>query len=450
MHGKLSLGSLRARLLLAALSWVVVAIPLGGVALALSFRSVITEKFDDQLGSLLLLLIGSAEATPAGEIGIARPLADPRFQQAYSGWYWVIRSGDRQVLRSRSLWDLAFYADVAPISATPRLRTIRDSLGADLRVLQQTVALPGVPSPVTFAVAGDLASLHEEARAFNRLLWFWLLALGAGLALAVVTQVSLGLKPLRRVAAEVEHIRTGDARQLSNTGLREIDALVHEVNTLIDQDRAQLERARTNAADLAHALKTPLAVLRSSAEGEERNEQLEQLDSMQRIIERQLARAASAGPRRGVATAVNPVAEALVGGMRRIHAERNLDVRYQAVGAPLFAGDAEDLEEMLGNLLDNACKWARSEVAATAESRDGRLLIQIDDDGPGLTEAQATLARERGRRFDSEAPGSGLGLAIISDLATLYGGALELTRAALGGMRATLLLPAVREKAESD
>ena len=243
-HRKWSIASLRARLLLTALSWAIVAIPLGGVALALSFRSVIAEKFDDQLDSLLLLLIGSAETTPAGEILIARPLSDPRFQQAYSGWYWAIRSGDETVLRSRSLWDLPFNPDDAPVSATPRRRTIPDLLGAELRVAEQTVTLPGVPSPVTFAVAGDLASLHEEARDFNRLLWLSLLALGAGLVLAVATQVSLGLKPLRRVAQDIERIRTGDARQLSNTGLREIDALVHEVNTLIDQERAQLERAR--------------------------------------------------------------------------------------------------------------------------------------------------------------------------------------------------------------
>lgn len=442
MHHALAIGSLRSRLLLAALSWVVLAIPIGGAALGLSFRSVAVQNFDNQLGSMLLLLIGSAEATPEGDVVIARLFNDPRFQQVYSGWYWAIRYGADAELRSRSLWDLPFHVNDAPASAAPRFRTVRDFQGADLRVAEQTVVMPGVRYPVTFALGADLASLRDQTRDFNRLLFISLLALGAGLVLAIVTQVTFGLRPLRRVATGVERIRAGEVHRLENTGLREIDALVDEVNALIEQDKAQLERARANAADLAHALKTPLAVLRSSSSGEGRIEQLEQLDSMQRIIDRRLARAASAGPRRGATAAVTTVLQALVDAMRRIHAERNLMIEFRVEGAPMFAGDAEDLEEMLGNLLDNACKWARTRVSASAQLQDGRLSIAVEDDGEGLSIAQSALAPERGRRFDESAPGSGLGLGIVSDLAQLYGGALELTRADLGGVRATLHLPA--------
>jgi len=218
--------------------------------------------------------------------------------------------------------------------------------------------------------------------------------------------------------------------------------LVEQINTLIDHDRQQLERSRGNAADLAHALKTPLAILRSSFKGHEHDEQRAQLDTVQRLIDRQLARAASAGPRPGLATEVGPILHALIEGMRRMHAGRQLALSYECPHGLSFAGDAEDLEEMLGNVLDNACKWARTRVDARALLAGNRLRITIDDDGPGMNETEAQRSTERGQRFDEKMPGSGLGLAIVSDLTEMYRGGLDIARSPLGGTRVTLELPA--------
>lgn len=427
--------------MLAALAWVAVAIPIGGGGLALSFRNTLADSFDERLTSLLRILLGSAEIGPSGAIVLARPIGDPRFEQVYSGWYWTISHDSRNALRSRSLWDLEFAAKQAPVSATPRLRNVQDALGKRLRVAEQTVDLPGIAVPVTFTVAGDLASLEEDARDFNRLLWLSLIVLGAGLVLAVLAQVSFGLRPLRKVTANIERVRVGAAQTLKTTGTRELDTLVEEINTLLDQNRRTLDRARANAADLAHALKTPLSVVRS-AMAQEHSEDLVHVEAMQRIIDRHLARAASAGPRRGVTTAVRPVVEALMRGMAKIHSERALSFDTHVADGAIFAGDAEDLEEMLGNLLDNACKWARSRVAIRVATQSQRLQVSIEDDGPGISAEQQSLSVERGQRFDEATPGTGLGLAIVTDLAALYGGALALGASPLGGAKAELQLPA--------
>lgn len=433
-------GSLRRRLIATALVWVVIAVPMGGVALAYAFREVVNHNFDERLTDTLLLLIGATESQADGSVVIARPLSDPRFEKVYSGWYWLIAYGDRQ-LHSRSLWDLALEPQPESVSGVPRLRTMRDALGHELRVAEQTVTMPGVGTPVTFAVAGDLSSLREEVRGFDRLLWSALLVLSAGLVIAIVVQVTVGLRPLRRVAAGIEQVRTGAKPSLDPVGLHEIDTLVSQINTLIEQDRRLVERARANAADLAHSLKTPLALLRTSF-NDEQDERLRYVRTIQRTIEWQLARAASTGPLQGVRTEVASVAHALVGGMRKLHAARGLKIDASVADNVRFAGDREDLEEMLGNLLDNACKWARARVHLTALRNEQQVVIQVEDDGPGMTDVQAHMASERGRRFDERIEGQGLGLAIVQDLVALYGGDLHIDRASLGGARVTLRLPA--------
>ena len=444
MNGsRLRANSLRARLLLAALAWIVIAIPIGGVALAFSFRSVVADEFDDRLRSHLLTLIGAVEVAPDGALALVQALNDDRFEQVYSGWYWIVAPEGDTPLRSRSVWDLPF--EVAPqrVSATPQFRTFEDASDNAVRIAQQTVRLPGRSAPVTFAVSGNLEQVNDAVRDFNRLLWLSLFALGVGLVVAIVTQVSFGLRPLKRVAQEIERIRGRKQTHLRETGLSDIDLFVKQVNTLIDHDRAQLERSRGNAADLAHALKTPLAILRSSFSGAEHDEQRAQLDDVQRLIDRQLARAASAGPRPGVVTNVADTLRAMVTGMHRMYASRALQLDFTCSPGVQFAGDAEDLQEMLGNLLDNACKWARTRVLVTAVLKDERLVVTVEDDGPGMTDAQASRATTRGQRFDEQTPGTGLGLAIVSDILAMYEGSMELSHSDLGGARVCLRLPAV-------
>lgn len=435
----LRLRSLRSRLFVAAILWLVIAIPVGGIALSLSFRTVLANNFDERLQTTLLLLMGAADQSADGAIVLARPINDPRFNQVYSGWYWMIRHEDR-TLRSRSTWDLPLKPRAAKVSGAPSFRYDSDLQGHSLRLAEQTVRLPGARSATTFAVAGDVAELHREINHFNRLLWLSLSALALGLIAAIAAQVTVGLRPLRRVAADVAQVRSGIKQRLNESGLSEIDTLVSQVNTLIEQDREQLKRARANAADLAHSLKTPLAVLRSSLN--ESDERFEHVVAIQRTVERQLARAASAGPRESARTHMAEVIGPLISGMRKIHADRHLIIEAGAVSAARVAVDREDLEEMLGNLLDNACKWASSRVHMTVTTHGRVVQVQVADDGPGMTQVQAMLATERGRRFDNSVQGSGLGLAIVEDLAALYAGSLHLNRSEWGGTEAVLQLPA--------
>jgi len=429
------LGSLRARLLVTALLWIVIAIPVGGIALALSFRAVVAEGFDDRLRATLLMLIGATEMTPDDRVTIARPLGDDRFDQVYSGWYWLIAPEGDTPLRSRSLWDLPDAQLLREAGSTPTLRTFVDASGNEIRAIAQRVLLPKRTRPVTFIVTGNLEQVQRDARDFNRLLWLALITSGAGLVVAIVIHVAIGLRPLQRVAREVEQIRSGKLSQLGSSGLSEIDLLVSEVNTLIDHDRKQFERSRENAANLAHSLKTPLSILRATFEGAEHAEQREQLDTVQRLIDRQLARSASAGPRPGITTDVEPALHAIVNGLRRVHAARQLEISLECSPNLRFAGDGEDLEEILGNVLDNACKWARSRVVIATFSKAQRIIIRVDDDGPGMSDAEATRATERGLRFDEHVAGTGLGLAIVSDLVEMYRGRLTLGRSKIGGTR---------------
>jgi signal transduction histidine kinase len=441
--------SLRRRLVLAGLLLVVVTTVAAGWALSLSFRQTVERGLDQQLVTLLLALVGTVEPEPDGTLSLSRPLGDPRFDRVFSGFYWVVADRDSVLLRSRSLWDLDLAPDRLPASSQARLRTMAGPREESLRVAEQTVTLPGARRPLTFMVTADRAELAADIRRFDGSLALGLGALGLGLLAAVVVQVGLGLRPLRRVAAQVEAVRTGHAGQLEPTGLRELDPLVNEVNQLISDNRRMLDRSRASAADLAHALKTPLAVLRTSLHShpELAAQASGPLGDMQRIIDRQLARAAAAGPRSGVATPVAPVAAAILDSLGRIHADRHLALEQHIPDHLRFPGDSQDLEEILGNLLDNACKWAttRVRVSATVPTVGG-LLLQVEDDGPGIAPEQAAAATARGGRLDTSVPGSGLGLAIVTDLVDLYGGRLELGRSSLGGLLATVELPANRPR----
>jgi len=438
------LDSLRSRLILAALVWVLLATILGGLALSASFRRTVADSFDQRAVSLLNTLIGTTEVAEDGTLSSARPLGDPQFDTVYSGWYWLVSDGSRILLSSRSLWDLDLTPNRPPPSATAAIRTLRDPQGRTLRVFEQTLAFPGTDVPLTFMLTADGDALARELAEFNLLLWGSLAALGVGLVIAVVVQVSFGLRPVKQLADEVGSVRKGRTARLSPTGTRELDLLVDEVNTLIDHNRAHLKRARSNAGDLAHALKTPLAVLRSRlAEGTpaEADEERELVHVMQRIIDRQLSRVAASGPRLGSSTSIAPAVAAVLKGMSKIYAERSLDLKSDVAPTLLFAGDDEDLEEMLGNLLDNACKWARSQVRVSAARTGATIVLTVEDDGPGMNDTQIALAIERGQRFDSSVPGSGLGLAIVSDLIELYGGRLRLARSDLGGLRVEVEVP---------
>jgi signal transduction histidine kinase len=435
--------SLRSRLLLGALVWVIAASIAGGWALSYAFRSAARNAFDARLSSFVAVLIGQIDVQPDGQLSLARAIGDPQFEQVYSGWYWLASDRINPPLRSRSLWDLSLDVPNVPVAATPTLFAARDPLGREIRIAAQRVVLPGASTPITFVVTGDAEALRTEIQHFDLVLRIALGALGLGLILAVLVQIRFGLRPLERLAAEVQAVRTGQSDRLPALETAELDGVVAEVNSLIEHNQRIVERARSSASDLAHALKTPLAVLKTlnDDDASAAQERALQLGAMERIVTRHLARASAAGPGRRAALPIAPIVDEIARGLALVHAERHLQIDNEVRNTTRYPADREDLEELLGNLIENACKWATRRVRVRDREENDRLIIVVEDDGPGMPPEQAQHATDRGVRFDERAPGSGLGLAIVTDLVALYEGELTLSRADLGGVRAQVALP---------
>ena len=320
-----------------------------------------------------------------------------------------------------------------------------------LRLVERTVDL-GDEGGFLVAVAGDAAEIDEEIRAFDLALTWTFIILGVALLLTTIFQVLFGLAPLKRISERLAAIRSGTAERLEGNFPVEIAQLARETNALIEANRGIVERARTHVGNLAHALKTPLSVMVNEASARAGDplavKVQEQSEIMRDQISRHLERARIAARMTvvGSLTDVYPVVSSLARMMQKAHHEKELSIKLDAPADIRFRGEKQDLEEMVGNLVDNACKWAQSRVAieAAQEQHDGnpRLRILVDDDGRGLTASEREQVAQRGLRLDESKPGSGLGLSIVVELARLYGGELVLGTAPIGGLRAELLLPA--------
>jgi signal transduction histidine kinase len=439
--------SLAFRLVAGAAALVAAGLLLGSYSLSRVFHDYVERGFDARLGIMLESLIAQSDIADNGEITPPRALGDPRFEQPYSGWYWQIATKDGPVLRSRSLWDEVLAAN--EVTAATALRTFEATgpMRQHLRVLTRSVTYPESPREFYMSVAGDIVEIDEETARFNRTVAWALGALGLMLVAAVFVQVRFGLLPLRRIPKALAEIRTGRADRLVGTFSAEVEPLAHEINELLDHNRAVVERARTHVGNLAHALKTPLAVLtnEAAAKGGPSTEAVRrQSEIMRRHVDHHLARARTAA-RAGVLgarTPVAPVIDDLKRTLDAIHRDRPVSVTVVGAAGAAFRGERRDLEEMLGNLMDNAYKWAKARVRVDVSVRDERLAIQVEDDGPGLSPEERDAVAQRGVRFDEAVPGSGLGLAIVRDVAELYSGGLALEASALGGLSAVLTLPA--------
>ncbi len=393
-------------------------------------------------------LAAGLETAPDGSITLAREPDMPKYDRQLSGQYWQIEAEGTPPIRSRSLWD----ARLPGLSADDELgeislREIKGPRSERLRLAQRTLKFQTPAAPVTFSVAADLGPALAAARQFSRILAVSLTVLGIGLVSALVLQVRVGLRPLDGIKAALAAIRAGTEQRLSDDAPTEIAPLAQELNALLDHHRSLIDRARGQAGDLAHALKTPLAVLRNEVENEDtpdRKLALEQITAMTDAVQHHLARAQAAGGPSllGVRADAAHAIEALARTLPRM-SDRDIDVEVALAYRPLwFAGEAQDLSELLGNLLDNACKWAAGRVRIAATRASDRLKVEIGDDGPGIAADQRAMALQRGGRLDERKSGSGLGLTIALDLATLYGGTLTLGQSPLGGLKVELDLPA--------
>jgi signal transduction histidine kinase len=449
--------SLAFRLVAGAALWSAIALVAGGLVLSTIFRNSVERSFDARLNVLLHSLIATTEVDEDGEIIRSRALSETRFDLAYSGWYWQIWPvAARPAQRSRSLFDQSL--DLSPGERTERNRVglkIFDTTGPEnqpLRVVERRVTLPDYDVPVSFAVAAERTEMNDEIQSFNTWLFAAMGALGAGLLVALLIQVRFGLRPLERVREALAQIRSGKATRLEGEFPSEIEPLADELNSLLEGNREVLERARTHVGNLAHALKTPLSVLTNEARshdgplGETVNRMAGQ---MREQIDHHLARARMAASANvlGANTPVAPVLARLGRALERIYKERGIAIEINCPDSVGFRGEAQDLEEVAGNLLDNACKWASSRVVLTVTPgvvRRGRpfFALIVEDDGPGLPEEARKTVLKRGTRLDESKPGSGLGLSIVTEIAELYGGEVTLENSALNGLKAMVYLPA--------
>src|SRR3954454_4170460 len=450
--------SLALRLFLSATAVTVVILLITGVVLSSLYREGVERSFDRRLDVYLKTLVAEVSA-PEDTEKLPQALSEPLFDLPLSGWYWqtIKLSGSKpEVKASRSLWDggLPHLEDlnVATGPDGTRKRYVTGPEDQRLRLVERTVDL-GEEGRYLVAVAGDAQEIEDEAQSFDRAIAITFGVLAVVLLLTTMFQVRFGLAPLKRISESLAAIRSGAAERLEGRFPEEIAPLARETNALIDANREIVERARTHVGNLAHALKTPLSVIVNEARGDDplaakvREQAAVMRDQVQHHLER--ARIAARATVVGTVTEVAPVVTALSRSMEKIHRERGIAIEIDAPRETRFLGERQDLEEMVGNLVDNACKWAQSRVAieVLAERADSAaaastLRVVVDDDGPGLTPSERERVARRGNRLDETKPGSGLGLSIVVDLAALYGGALTLGTAPIGGLRAELVLPA--------
>jgi signal transduction histidine kinase len=451
--------SLALRLFIWATGWTVVILIVTGIALSTLYRHAVERSFDRRLDVYLRTLVADVASPEEGADKYPQSIGEPLFELPLSGWYWQVTRLDTktpEVHSSRSLWD----------SNLPRLPDANSAAGSeyrqgyaqgpedqDLRMVERNVDL-GTDGRYLIAVAGDASEIDDETHSFDRAIGFTFAALTVALLLTTALQVRFGLAPLTRISESLAAIRSGRAERLEGEFPVEIASLARETNALIDANREIVERARTHVGNLAHALKTPLSVLvnEAAARGNDplAHKVLEQTDIMRDQVARQLERARLAARSTVIGTLIDvpPVVTALARTMEKLHHARDIAIDIDVPEHARFRGEQQDLEEMIGNLVDNGCKWALSRVAievtaepAATNDAKPRVRIIVDDDGPGLAPAERDRVAQRGQRLDETKPGSGLGLSIVVELAGLYGGVLTLGTAPIGGLRAELALP---------
>ena len=460
--------SLATRLFVSATAWVVVILLITGIVLSSVYRSASERAFDRRL-NLYLRTIVAEVATPDSTPDQFQSLGEPLFELPLSGWYWQVTrtDGDKPDIRaSRSLWDKKLpkleEQGNELTAAGIRIGYVDGPEGQTLRMVERPVDL-GADGKFLVMVAGDASEIFEETRAFDYYLGGTFAALSIVLVLTTIFQVRFGLAPLKRISDSIADIRSGRAERLEGEFPVEIAPLARETNALIDANREIVERARTHVGNLAHAIKTPLSVIvneASARSGDAFAEKvLEQTHVMRDQVAHHLERARIAARLTiiGTVTEVAPVIEALRRTMEKIHRDRGIVIEVEADATAKFRGERQDIEEMVGNLVDNACKWADQRVfievlvergsgpATRGAGVEGgpMLRIIVDDDGRGLSPDERATVSRRGARLDESKPGSGLGLSIVVDLAALYGGSLTLGTAPIGGLRAELVLPGV-------
>ncbi|RZV33955.1 MAG: histidine kinase [Sphingomonadaceae bacterium] len=439
-------------MMLISAAWIFVLLLGGGIALDRTLRALVENNFDEQLEYVQTALLSSAEIGPDGEVLLYRPLGDQRFLEPNSGVYWQISGTRHEPFPSRSLWDRTLQVEGDHVDDDPHFYDSNQFAGEPLRVVERSVILPGSETRWTFTVASARGELDAQIARIRSILFWSFVALAVGLLVLAALQSYYGLRPLRRVRLAIQHIRSTGSNRVSDPLPLEVQPLVEELNALLAHSEKQAEEARTHAGNLAHALKTPLTVLTNAATAKDpklADLVFRETKSMQRHVDHHLARARAVGRRSsGLSRAeVWPSAGSVLRAITRIYEHTRLDLDGNREAT--VAIERQDLDEILGNLIENAAKYGGGSVFVTidAERERDECVIWIEDDGIGIPEEERERIFDRGARLDTVKPGTGLGLAIVRDVAEIYGGRVELDESEdLGGLLVKLILPRAAQR----
>ena len=444
-------GSLTRRMIGIAAVWIAALLLMGGFALDRVLSRSIVDSFDNQLVYVLNSMIASAEIGPTGEVRFNRPPADQRFVEPYSGLYFQISGAGADTFPSRSLWDRRLRVSATHTDIKPHLYGSDEFSTRDnpepLEIAERDVTLPGSAVRWRFQVAQSRETINQQIHRLRLTLIWSFLALGIGLLVLAALQTFYGLWPLRRVREEVAAIRSGEKTRIGQDFPTEVRPLTEEINQLLAHSETQAEEARRHAGNLAHALKTPLTVITNAATANSPDLDetvIRESAAMRRHIDHHLARARAIG-RRATAHArviVWESLEAVERAVERLYENTTVDIAGDRRAQVRV--ERQDLDEMLGNLVENAAKYGHGRVFVTVEPKGGQVDILVEDDGPGIDPERRGELFTRGARLDTTGkPGTGLGLAIVRDVAEIYGGSIRLEESEdLGGLLARLILPA--------
>jgi signal transduction histidine kinase len=463
-EGTRTRGSIARRMLIAAAVWSVVVLVVAGWWLQALYRVETEQRLDAELDATIITLVTAIDTESGGVLKFddTKLPNDQRFQRTYSGWYWAFVPLDsRNFVVNPERYRSASFFDALPTLSNDMVRTAvarradrspvvhRDGVGPDnqpVRIGLRAIQFPERRELVLMYAAIDRTAANEAVGRFTFSLGLALAVLTLGIVVGILVLIRYGLRPLHEIEDKLHDVRGGRRDNLDGEYPGELSPLVKEINTLINHNRKVVDRARTHVGNLAHALKTPLAVLMNESRGNDRVSEIvrRQTEAMASNVNHYLKRAQAAAQAEvlGVRTEIKEPIEGIARMLERLHRDKNITVDVDADSRAVFRGEKGDLDELVGNLLENAAKWCKSRVEVKVIRSDDGVEVIVDDDGPGLPAEHRVKALERGKRLDESEPGTGLGLSIVTELADIYGGRLHLEDSPLGGLRARLELPA--------
>ena len=445
------MNSLAVRLFFSATIWIIFTLVSAGLLLSDLNEKTNFTAFDDRLNLLLETLIGASRVDSSDGITVVSTIGDPRFFQPYSGWYWQVNNGTKTLVRSRSMWDQVFTSDKRLIGGRSQfIDSVNQTNERDkfietkkLHIIERNISFPGIDSPVTFIVSGDTEEYQQNINKFDNTLSVILFILGAGLMIAVFLQVKFGLLPLNKIKASLFKVRNGDEDKLKESYPLEVQPLASEINELLDHNAKIIDRAKTHVGNLAHVLKTPLAVISNEIKTED-NIMNNQVILMKRHIDRYLKKAhlESVGTFSKEKINIIDLVKKMISIFKKLYPDVQINLDESVQEAFVF-GSMDDLEEVIGNIIENACKYGKNKIEVEIRiSEKNNLQLVISDDGLGLSQEQMNKVFARGFRIDEQKPGTGLGLNIVKDIVETYmKGKVTLSKSKLGGLEVNILLP---------